>query len=39
MTEGEDLGVALITASEEPSEPGENESCEGSEQDHNGRTL
>lgn len=33
VTEGEDLGVAMITGSEEPSEPGENESCEGSEQD------
>lgn len=39
MSEGEDLGVAFVTGREEPPEPGRGESCEGSEQDHDGCTV
>lgn len=36
MPEGEDLGIAFVTGREEPPEPGKGESCERSEQDHDG---
>ena len=39
ISEGEDLGVTFVTGRKEPPEPGKGESCEGSEQDHDGCTV
>lgn len=36
VAECEDLRVSFISGRENPTEPGENEPCEGSEEDHDG---
>jgi len=34
VTQGKDFGVTAVAGREEPTEPGENEACDGSEQEH-----